>query len=481
MKHYICMEEHTITYFRSGSRRLGSQSASEDAVIQDLERMAAGRNPDMVLGVLAKKHGLSGKKVTLVLGRDVRMLSLLLPKAGKAALKKMACNELTAMGLCDGDFAAAVDIRNAREDGPVPVTVYYIGKGCLKEHLDACSRAGMTCGPVRVLSDCMAVMSLEMYKENPVMLIDVQEEHIGFYILSHGHCLSAMQSSLKAARFCEKKAMDILYEEIADEAEQVLKLADNSEETFDLESVILNASCLPDPDKAAVFLKKRLGLPCQIRDVVTSAGNLLGKGISRKRRAVELYGGGNTGSRDLLRALLSSVSKKSVLFLSANILAAAVVCMYTGYLQAAVKDRVSDLKASMNGKEYKEMYRSARKIERELQDISKQEAESERIRENAADMNLLGIEAYAAFADAMDPDMKMESIAYQQEGRTLRVIISMADPASIPGFVERVRSTGTFSGVSHSLWEKKEVGGETERCYASFEALLESGGQNEAE
>lgn len=479
MKHYICLEEHTITYFRSGSRSPVTGAVSEHAVIQDLERMGVERNVDTTLGILAKKHGLAGKRITLVLGREVRMMNFVLPRSGKAALKKMAFNELTAMGLCDGNFTAAVDIRNALEDGSVPVTVYYIGKDCLKEYMDACKRAGMTCGPVWVLSDCMAVMALEMYSEDPIMMIDVEEEHIGFYMLSHGHCLAAMQSSLKSARFREKNAMDILYEEIADEAEQVLKLAENSEEAFEPESVILNAACLPNPDKAAAFLKERLGFPCRTQDMEISARDLLLNRVSRKRRPVELYGGGNAGRRDLSRTLLCSISKKSALILSANILAAAAICVYTGFMQASVKDKVSDLKASMNSKEYKDRYRSARRIERELADISEQEEESDRIREYARDMNLLGVEAYAAFADAMESSMRMESVVYEQESRILRVIISMPDSASIPGLVERVCSSGTFFEVGHSLWEKKEVGGETERCYASFEALLESRGQDE--
>ena len=50
---------------------------------------------------LAEKYGMEGKRVNLIAGRDVRMMSFAIPKAGKNAMKRMAVNE---MSLLDPDL-----------------------------------------------------------------------------------------------------------------------------------------------------------------------------------------------------------------------------------------------------------------------------------------------------------------------------------------------------------------------------------------
>ena len=103
MKHYICVEEHEITYVCGTYRKPGRDPGRGRIVVQDARSVSADADMKGVFMCLAKAHDLAGRKVNLVLGRDLSYMKVLLPKSGDRALRHMAGNELVAEGKCKAD------------------------------------------------------------------------------------------------------------------------------------------------------------------------------------------------------------------------------------------------------------------------------------------------------------------------------------------------------------------------------------------
>ena len=98
-----------------------------------------------------------------------------------------------------------------------------------------------------------------------------------------------------------------------------------------------------------------------------------------------------------------------------------------------------------------------------------------------AGKNLLGMDGFRAFTEAMDPDMRIESISFDGEGTFLQMVVSMERSEDVPAYVERVEHSGVFRQVGHSLWEKRAEDRETYRVYATVYGTLGTGGQDEAQ
>ena len=98
-----------------------------------------------------------------------------------------------------------------------------------------------------------------------------------------------------------------------------------------------------------------------------------------------------------------------------------------------------------------------------------------------AGKNLLGMNEFRAFTEAMNPEMRIESISFDGEGPYLQMVVSMDRSEDVPAYVERVEHSGIFRQVGHSLWEKSAEDRETERIYATVYGTLGMGGQDEAQ
>ena len=111
MKHYICVEEHVITYICGTYKAPGRGGGRGTIVVQEAQSDSSGRGPEGIFAGWAAQYGLEGKRIVLVMGRGVSFLGFRLPKAGKRALRRMAYNELMAGGRCGTDCLTAVDIQ----------------------------------------------------------------------------------------------------------------------------------------------------------------------------------------------------------------------------------------------------------------------------------------------------------------------------------------------------------------------------------
>ena len=83
----------------------------------------------------------------------------------------------------------------------------------------------MICGRVLVLPDCMAIMARELWREERVLLLDVNQASMGFYVLSGGHCLACRMTGLKAGCFLREGAVDMLCEEMAEQVEELIPVS----------------------------------------------------------------------------------------------------------------------------------------------------------------------------------------------------------------------------------------------------------------
>ena len=98
-----------------------------------------------------------------------------------------------------------------------------------------------------------------------------------------------------------------------------------------------------------------------------------------------------------------------------------------------------------------------------------------------AGKNLLGMDEFRAFTEAMNPEMRIESISFDGEGPYLQMVVSMDGSEDVPAYVERVEGSGGFRQVGHSLWEKSAEDRETQRVYATVYGTLGTGGRDDAQ
>ena len=85
MKYYICLEEDRIWYVRGRFKRCPGSGSHRRLEIVDWEFVEPVPDVASALTRLAKKHGMEGKRVNLIVGRDVKMKSWLKP-AGQRLL-----------------------------------------------------------------------------------------------------------------------------------------------------------------------------------------------------------------------------------------------------------------------------------------------------------------------------------------------------------------------------------------------------------
>ena len=93
MEYYICLEEDRICYVRGRFKRCAGSGLRRCLEIVEWEFVEPVPDVASALTRLAEKYGMEGKRVNLIAGRDVRMMSFAIPKAGKNAMKRMAVNE----------------------------------------------------------------------------------------------------------------------------------------------------------------------------------------------------------------------------------------------------------------------------------------------------------------------------------------------------------------------------------------------------
>lgn len=276
---------------------------------------------------LAEKYGMEGKRVNLIAGRDVRMMSFAIPKAGKNAMKRMAVNEMSLLDPDFGNHAAALDLRAKTGRTMADVTAYYMEQRSLDAYKKAVEDGKMICGRVLVLPDCMAIMARELWREERVLLLDVNQASMGFYVLSGGHCLACRMTGLKAGCFLREGAVDMLCEEMAEQVEELIQDCTAASDVPVPDCMVLMTSCIPDAQAAAEYMSGRFKIPCSVRmpepvDAVCLAVCVAGS-LEGKRKALELEERGYEDGKNSILGRGPFMTRGWALFLLANGLAAA--------------------------------------------------------------------------------------------------------------------------------------------------------------
>lgn len=485
MKYYICLEEDRICYVCGRFKRCPGPGRHRRLEILDWEFVEPV--PDMVSALtrLAGKHGMEGKRVNLIVGRDVRMMGFTIPKAGKNAMKRMAVNEMSLLDADFGNHAIALDMRTKAGRTMADVTAYYMEQRSLDVYKKALEDGKMICGSVLVLPDCMALMARELWREERVLLMDVSRGSMGFYVLSDGHCLACRMTGLKAVCFLQEGALDMLCEEMAEQVDCLIQDCAAAADHPLPNCMVLMTSCIPDAEAAAEYMSQRFNMPCSVRMpepvdapclAVCVAGSLEGK-----KKALELE---ELGDEDGKRSALGHgpfMTRGWALFLLANALAAAGLSLHAAYLDHAAGKELAQTEYGMEGTEYRTRVRESRQMEERISEIRVDREKNQTAKELLAGKNLLGMDGFRAFTEAMNPDMRIESISFDGEGPYLQMVVSMERSEDVPAYVERVEHSGAFRQTGHSLWEKRAEDRETKRVYATVYGTLGTGGQDEAQ
>lgn len=440
-----------------------------------------------IFAEMSEKYDLEGKKVVLVLGHGLSLLRMKLPKAGKRAVISMARNELAASVRSKSDFLTAVDIYKAPGENYIPAAVYYIETSRMESFTNAMKQVGMIHKETLLLPDCMAVTVCMMYKIRSALVIDAEEEGLGLYAASGGHCLAWRNSPLKAGRFCEKGAQALLYQEIAEQAMRISKQLEDEGISYKPELAVLLGTCLSDEDGAAQCLEEHLRIPC-----VKAELGRLGKNAAASPAALAGVAAGSLpGARRIKHAqgcegepagmagfLPAVLSRSFLLFLSANMILASIAAGYMKFLGNQEAEKLQELQACMSDSEFQETYRDVCFLKSEMEEEAARKELKAEVRKEAS--GLLTRACFEAFTSSMEPGTRVEAVIYDKEQGTLEMVLSQEHPEQAPSMVERVRASDIFAWVGHSLWEKREEM-DTERVYVWVRGYLKEGEQNESE
>ena len=86
----------------------------------------------------------------------------------------------------------------------------------------------------------------------------------------------------------------------------------------------------------------------------------------------------------------------------------------------------------MEGAEYKSRVRKSMQMEERIGEISHDMEKTRTAKALLAGKNLLGMDGFRAFTEAMDPDMRIESISFDGEGPFLQMVVSMERSEDVP-------------------------------------------------
>lgn len=494
MEHYICVEEHEITYVCGTYRAPDKIAVKGTIVIQAVESVNISRDVSGIISDLSERHHLEGKRVILVLGRDLSYIKVNLPKAGERTIRRMARNELAAAGKCSPDSPAAVDIQRISGERRIMAMIYYMEKERLDAYIKAMELAGMLYARALLMPDCTAAASNIMCKSHASIVIDVEKESLGLYGVSGGHCLAWRNSPLKAGRFLEMDAKELLLEEIAEQAELIQGQMQQSGK-FSPERIVLVGNCPLSRDEAGVFLENQLKLPCMGGEFCismeqeamepgeenhVSAGVLAAivSGSRTKGSPLRLRTGRDAEGMGVVQGIRGAVSRGCALFLLVNLLAAAGIAGHVAILTRQTSRALSELQEALEDPDYKERYKILSCMDSKMAGEAARRTAELMVREEITGM--LGMEAFEAFTGSIEPGMQVESMAYDKDENVLQMVISMNSSAQVPAYVEQVKAAGGFERVSHSFW-KKEENKSRERIYASVSVSLKEGGRDETQ
>ena len=277
----------------------------------------------------------------------------------------------------------------------------------------------------------------------------------------------------------------MLCEEMAEQVEGLIEDCAAASDVSFPDCMVLMTSCIPDAEAAAEYMSQRFKIPCYVRMpepveavclAVCVAGSLEGK-----KKALELEERGYEDGKNSILGHGPFMTRGWALFLLANALAAAGLSLHAAYLDHAAGKALSRTEYAMEGPEYKTRVRKSMEMEERIGEMSVDREKTRTEKALLAGKNLLGMNEFRAFTEAMNPEMRIESISFDGEGPYLQMVVSMDGSEDVPAYVERVEGSGVFRQAGHSLWEKSAEDRETQRVYATVYGTLGTGGRDDAQ
>ena len=478
MKRYISIEEDRILYVRTPFSFPGS-GAPGNSVFVDSQPLEAGKEEES-LRALAGRRRLRGKRVTLLVKREVGFVQQELPAASLAERRKMAENQLLAEEV---DFGAAAVEPSDDELGRAGI--YYIGRKALQRELALLRSAGIGCSGILAWESCMAVLAGAVWRHRTVLLIRPVSGSVSLFVLKNGHVLRRRCLGLRPERFLALGGEALLWEELE------MAAAGLQEEPGERAGLaVVDTGHIPLAKEGLNALRKRLGIDCLAGDLRILLGEAEPPEVETLKPGPARFAG---AERD--RSLLgggSLFSRLCLLLAAVNLAAALALTGELAYRQRQGEWRLERLEAEADGAagsggaaaggaggrsetgEAGGADGGAKAGEAGGADggakagaaagagsLSRCEraaaGAAERRREMLVRREALESADFAALTGALTEGMRLTELRAGEEA-AVTCVVRLEDPSQITPLVERIRAFGRFSAVSHSRWEQTENG-----------------------
>ena len=436
MRHYLCMGDGYLEYLGIKEHPRGAGEGRRRTVVR-ARRLINGDEPlgDAVHS-LAEEWGLRGKRMELLAQDGVKRISRPLPKGKDRELRRMAENMLRAEEADIEQWEAAVEILYGNKEEPPLGIVYYIQRERLNRLRELLAREGIQPGLTFPYAGILSTLAEASEKSGAVLCIDLKETYVRFYGICRGCCICEKTSSLHPAAFIRMGGEQVLWEETAEMAEELIRCM---EKTAPAEAVLLDRPFGPGAREAAAFFEKRLGLPCRRTDLWREGGpHKAGEG--RKPAAFLSFSRETRGGWE--RAWRA--------FIFCNCLAAAAV-----FAVSAMRTQNADreLAAYRQSAEAEQSGETERR--RGLERLALYQEAAEAAKERYGEKGEAGKQIQAV-TKALEGRCRVDGIRYEQAEGILELRIRTDLPEAVLEAERLLEETGAFPRISHSMWERDE-------------------------
>ena len=487
MKYYLCLEEKQFTYIygRCGTDGFDIKKAG---FVEN-----AGGGLAEILGSFIRANGLKGRRMAVSgVYSETVCKELRLPAVPLRLMRQMVYNELAYSRENGGPLVAGLDILPSWENEKGRrVIAYAMDQKQLEETIRDMRRSGFWCDRLLSMRDCMAKLAYWSRKEpSAAVMVELEETQVQLRLIREGHCLLSRNIRLNVRQFCEENAMDFLYEELADQIRKLMQFYSRRNGTDTVRRIIMMPGRTVDVKAGAEMIQDSLELPVDcLEPQVRCAGGVGPLDLSVYGKVLAICAADQQYPRnktpDLLRArnrLLSSkgglipAGRMARLLLLAGVNAAAVAGLWL-HARIGVADamgRIQEHAAYMQEDNRQERYREYLQQEKNGSAMGSIAMEMRRREELLRETKRLSMADYRAVADCLEPDMSLESMAYNLQAGTLDMTISMSGAGQAPALVEQLRLSGHFPGVSHREWRYEADLWGNDRLLLELGAALEA-------
>lgn len=278
MKHFISFEEERIVYVR-GRIGKGKLIAEEVWVATTPGAIMNGRvkDRDMLakgLRDMAEAKHLRDKKVALILpAQTTASRELTLPPVqNEKELRRMVVNEmLYRHSGMDSDYVIDYMDKAPREkaeekDAGNNVLAIAIQTATLEEYLTLVEAAGIRCGGIDVVQNCIGKLFHQSYPAcESAITVFITPTNIMFLLMDHDLCVFSQSVRLNISQFEKTDSLDFLAEEISGHLDKILSFQSTRRDSLPVEKTLL-MGYKPQLEQLLPLLAKEHEIRCEIFD-----------------------------------------------------------------------------------------------------------------------------------------------------------------------------------------------------------------------